>query len=94
MGLKHASPSGRGGEVRVSLKTGPDGQTRLGVSDDGVGLPADLKTRQSRSLGLQLVGDLTRQFRGALETGPGAAFAVTFRPRMDGSLARRSQNGE
>ncbi len=92
--LKHAFPLGRGGEVRVSLKTGPDGQTRLGVSDDGVGLPADLKTRRSHSLGLQLVGDLTRQLQGALEVGPGAAFAVTFRPRKEGSLPRRSRNGE
>jgi PAS domain S-box-containing protein len=54
---------------------------RLRVSDTGVGLPADFETRRSQSLGLQLVGDLTRQLDATLEigAGPGAQFTMTFR---------------
>ena len=54
----------------------------LRVVDNGVGLPKDFATRQSRSLGLQLVSDLARQMRGHLmvDPGPAAAFEVTFTP--------------
>jgi PAS domain S-box-containing protein len=52
----------------------------LRVSDTGIGLPADFETRRGQSLGLQLVGDLTRQLAATLEIGPGpgAVFVVTF----------------
>ena len=50
------------------------------MSDNGVGLPADLDWRQSRSLGLRLVQILAGQLRGTVETGagPGAEFRITF----------------
>ena len=82
--LKHAFPDGRTGTVTVSLRMAPETPTAtLTVSDTGVGLPADLAERQSRSLGLQLVHDLARQLRGHLtvDTEHGARWRVSFTPR-------------
>ncbi|MEO8358904.1 MAG: response regulator [Vicinamibacteria bacterium] len=80
--VKHAFPAERPGEVRVELtRTGESG-LRLRVSDDGVGLPADLSARRGASLGLQLVSDLARQLGGELKIGEGpeAVFEVTMAP--------------
>ena len=76
--LKHAFPGGRSGEIRVSLHAGAEGTIQLRVSDTGAGLPAAFATRQRTSLGLQLVSDLARQLRGALEVGPESSFTVSF----------------
>ena len=81
--LKHGFPGEARGEVRVSLTRELNGAVRLRVGDTGIGLPDDFETRRSASLGLQLVSDLARQLQGELEVGPGAAFSVTFRPRLD-----------
>lgn len=81
--IKHAFPAGRGGEVKIGLAAAEDGAVRLTVSDDGVGLPADLAARQANSLGLLLVNDLARQLGGSLQTASegGASFSVTFHPK-------------
>ena len=79
--LKHAFPGSSGGEVTVALEhDAATGTVCLRVSDNGVGLPADLDWRQSCSLGLRLVQILAGQLRGLVETGtgPGADFIVTF----------------
>ena len=83
--LKHAFASGRQGEVSVSLERDSSGRARLSVSDTGPGLPEDFDARRSKSLGMQLVGDLSRQLGGQLEIrpGPGASFSVIF-PAPDG----------
>ncbi len=83
--LKHAFPDGREGEIRIGLVRTPAGQVLLGVSDNGVGLPADLAALRTHSLGLQLVTDLARQLHGTLELsapGAGAVFTVTFAPSV------------
>lgn len=78
--VKHAFPAGRAGELRIELHRLTDQRLRVGVSDDGVGLPPDFERKKSASLGLQLVSDLVRQLNGVLEiqAGPGARFDVTF----------------
>lgn len=76
--LKHGFPGGSG-EVRVSLNPLEDGKAQLRVSDTGIGLPEDFRTRRTGSLGLQLVDDLARQLLGAVEVGPGASFTIVFR---------------
>jgi two-component sensor histidine kinase len=52
----------------------------LMVSDNGVGLPADLDLENLDSLGLDLVHLLTGQIGGLLEMGRsgGASFKITF----------------
>ena len=81
--LKHAFPGGRVGKVLISLQPVPGSnstQWRLAVSDNGIGLPAELEIEKSDSLGLKLVSDLARQLQGRFEIGPGpgATFAVEF----------------
>jgi two-component sensor histidine kinase len=78
--LKHAFPAGRPGEIVLGLSSHGDRAVRLLVRDDGVGLPKDLNVRNTRSLGLQLVNDLTRQIGGTLNvhTNGGTSFQVEF----------------
>ena len=59
--LKHAFPHGRSGEITVTLRNEPDEQLFLSVSDDGVGIPADLDIAETATLGLQLVRLLADQ---------------------------------
>ncbi len=78
--LKHAFRGKDEGAVTVALRKSADGQTCLTVSDDGIGLPADLDWRQSPTLGLQLVSMLARQLGGTMEVhkGDGAEFRIVF----------------
>ncbi len=78
--LKHAFPEGRSGEVRISLHRGPGAIIRLGVKDDGVGLPPGFDLGLSDSLGMQIVVTLVSQIEGRLKTGQerGADFQVEF----------------
>ncbi len=81
--LKHAFPQGRTGEIRIAMTAhGEPASLRLSVSDNGVGLPADLESRRKTSLGLQLVSDLALQLGGELQIspGPGTMFTVEFTP--------------
>jgi two-component sensor histidine kinase len=82
--LKHAFPggtavSGRRPEIRIMLHP-VDGNCALVVSDNGVGLPADLDPCSTTSLGLQIVEVLTRQLKGTIEVDRqgGTAFKITF----------------
>ena len=82
--LKHAFPQGAAGEVRISLHAVDGGPAvRLTIADNGAGLPADFEEARQRSLGLQLVGDLTRELHGTLDiqSARGASFSLTFVPR-------------
>ena len=86
--FKHAFPNGRHGEVRVDLlplASGPG--WRLRVADNGVGLPPDFDPARLTSLGMKLCLDLTRQLGTRLEigAGPGAQFAMEYRPCANGS---------
>ncbi|MBI5586107.1 MAG: PAS domain S-box protein [Deltaproteobacteria bacterium] len=79
--LKHAFPAGREGIVRIEARVAGDGEVEVTVSDNGVGLPAELDFSRLSSLGLRLVQGLTeRQLRGRLEIkrGAGAAFTVRW----------------
>jgi len=79
-GLKHAFPQGRSGSMGVHFhKSGEDYVLR--VVDDGVGFPEDLDFRKTKSLGLQIVNDLTDQIRGTVELvrGGGTEFKITFK---------------
>jgi two-component sensor histidine kinase len=80
--LKYAYPPEthpQGGEIRVKADHQPGGLV-VEVSDDGVGLPAGFEIgRASRSLGMRVVGSLTRQLGGSLTTparGQGACFRL------------------
>lgn len=88
--LKYAYPDPAfpgGGEIRV--RTARDGRTLcVEVADDGIGLPDGFEIgRASKSLGMRVVGSLTRQLGGTL-TIPPAGKGTTFRlavPLEEGS---------
>jgi PAS domain S-box-containing protein len=79
--LKHAFPPDQTGEICIDLRA-TDGQIVLTVSDNGIGLPPEVKVHQAESLGLQLVNTLTEQLEGSLDIDrrSGTAFRIAFSP--------------
>jgi two-component sensor histidine kinase len=78
--LKHAFPNGRPGKIRIEFHANSDNQYTLTVSDNGVGLPQDLNSGTTQSLGLRLVNVLTQQLEGRLGVNGknGTCFSITF----------------
>ncbi len=78
--LKYAYPHGRAGEIRVDLSASESGEVTLTVRDFGVGLPASVDWKNSKSLGLPIVDLLSQQIGGTLnvQRSPGAMFTVKF----------------
>ena len=79
--LKHAFPKNADGEIKVMLRSGPDGICTLCVEDSGVGISADLEVNTNKSLGLRLVRSLTQQIRGTFELvkiNPGTSAHLQF----------------
>ena len=83
--LKYAFPDGENGEIEIDLRPGEQsGKLTLTVQDNGVGLPRDLDLEHTKTLGLSLVRDLTRQLEGTVEirnqpSGQGTVAKITFR---------------
>lgn len=88
--MKHAFPQGRDGEIRVVLRAEQGGRFTLEVSDNGVGLPADLDFRGSASLGLHLVNILVRQIGGTVEIdrSAGTKFVFNFKGKYSQGTKR------
>ena len=82
--LKYAFPKFRNGEIHLALHTDQDDEERLRhiliVSDNGTGLPKDLDITKTKSLGMQLVKNLTSQLGGQLEVtnNKGVTFTIIF----------------
>ena len=78
--LKHAFPVDEPGRISIRVEPLGEGRHVLRVQDDGVGLPEGLDFGRADSLGLQLVGDLTRQLRGTISIvrERGTTFSIAF----------------
>ncbi|MGJ7512299.1 PAS domain-containing protein [Variovorax sp. GT1P44] len=78
--LKHAFPLNRPGRIVVELKLLANGTCRLGVRDNGIGLPSEYEDDYPDSLGLRLVGNLALQLHASTEVvrDGGTAFAIVF----------------
>jgi PAS domain S-box-containing protein len=79
--LKHAFPGGRKGDIRIDLHSSAnDGKYVFVVSDNGIGMPANLDFRKTETLGLQLVDTLITQLDATVEIdrSGGTTFRITF----------------
>jgi PAS domain S-box-containing protein len=90
--FKHAFPDGRSGSVTVQLAYVPnriavergqsldEGEGKLVVQDDGVGLPPDLNWMETPSMGWYLVNVLVQQLQGQIEVAslPGTSVTIQF----------------
>lgn len=81
--IKYAFPDERQGTIRI--EGGRNGDIKLIVRDDGVGVGQKQEPSRRKSLGLQIVGILCRQLKGTLEqtppecqSEPGTAFRISF----------------
>ena len=84
--FKYAFPTGsteREPVLRIEL-SGGKGSVRLSVADNGIGFPKDFDSGKSGTLGMQIIGTLTRQLGGSLhlESQDGARVTVEF-PRQE-----------
>ncbi|HMK53903.1 MAG TPA: PAS domain S-box protein [Methanobacteriaceae archaeon] len=78
--MKHAFIDGSKGKINIDFHKEGD-EFILIVSDTGVGFPADLDFRNTKSLGLQLVNSLVGQIDGEIELdrSQGTEFKITFK---------------
>jgi two-component sensor histidine kinase len=94
--LRHGFPGGRRGSVEIEVRR-REGWVRLAVRDDGIGVPEGLELRRPKSLGLQIVGTLTRQLKGNLELdrSQGTTFRIEFPESASsvGNASLHSTNG-
>ncbi len=75
--LKHAFPNNKSGEVRVSLKL-IGNRYKLIVSDNGIGFPEEIDFKNTESLGLQLVNNITGQLDGEIDLDRSVGTKVTI----------------
>jgi len=77
--LKHAFPKGRSGKISVGFDSDQT-NWRLEVSDDGIGLPADIDPAHVNSMGFQLIHLLAQQVGGSVDVirDAGTRFAISF----------------
>ena len=85
--LRHAFPGDRRGQIFFGLQERQDGSVAIRVSDDGIGLPAEVQWRRSGSLGSFLVNTLSENLKGelALDAHTGTSFELRFYPAPAGA---------
>jgi PAS domain S-box-containing protein len=77
--LKHGLKGMETGSIRISLKQAA-GKYHILIANDGNRLPENFSLDQSETLGMQLIGSLTRQLNGNLtfDREPKTTFCLTF----------------
>ncbi len=80
--FKHAFPNQEQGLIAVTLyKSDDDRHLNLIISDDGVGMPAQINLQDTNSLGLRLVRILAQQLRANLKMS--SAIGTSFHLTVD-----------
>lgn len=79
--LKHGFPGDRSGEIRIGLRIAEDGEIRLKIGDNGIGLPAGFDIKAVDSMGMQIITLLIEQIESRLEIDQtrGAEFLLIFK---------------
>jgi len=80
--LKYAFPEGNKGEVVINIRR-EDHTLKVVYKDNGIGIPADLDWRNTRSLGLRLVRSLVEQLNGKIELdkSAGTVFSMVLQEK-------------
>jgi len=78
--LKHAFPDKHSGKVHISFVKNDGHRYIFSVSDNGIGFSGSPDTSTSKSLGMHLVSELTRQIGGTLtiQHKNGTSFIIEF----------------
>ena len=89
--LKYAFPNGGRGELRIQLRERTEKRYTLLISDNGIGMPADLDIENTKSLGLRIVLSLVSQLEGQLEIlrHKGTEFKINFQDQSFSTTAAR-----
>jgi PAS domain S-box-containing protein len=78
--LKHAFPQGRHGTISIRLTKREGNEWEFVVSDNGIGMPANLDVKTASTFGLQLIRGLAdHQMRGKVEFRQGNGTTVVIR---------------
>jgi PAS domain S-box-containing protein len=77
--LKHAFPAHGRGIIAINLRCRKN-RVKLRLSDDGIGIPANILRGETNTLGMQLIETLVEQIRGELkiDTEMGSSFELEF----------------
>ncbi|MGB3149331.1 MAG: sensor histidine kinase, partial [Maribacter sp.] len=65
--LKYGFEDEEEGEIYIALKKEIDKQYTLNIGDNGVGYPDTITYKNTKSLGLKLIYNLTRQLKGTIQ---------------------------
>ena len=78
--FKYAFPDNRKGDIWVHFTRTPEGNYRLTVQDNGVGLPPSFKPEESGHFGFTLVNTLVQQLSGSMDiqNDNGTQITITF----------------
>ncbi len=79
--LKYGIKDDENGEIHIALRKDNDKAFVLNIGDNGVGFPEKVNFRNSKSLGLKLIHNLTRQLKGSIVrdySKKGTNYIVTF----------------
>ncbi|MHC4481428.1 MAG: sensor histidine kinase, partial [Planctomycetota bacterium] len=88
--ISNAVRHGEAGRIDIELAK-QDGRVVLRVTDDGVGLPADVEG--SRGMGLRIMRYRARTVGGTLRVGPGARGGAVVECKLPIGQARGSEEG-
>ncbi|MGB8227176.1 MAG: histidine kinase dimerization/phosphoacceptor domain -containing protein [Sedimentisphaerales bacterium] len=79
--LKYAFPQGAKGNIGVSILPAEEDYVEMIISDNGIGLPAELDFQKTETLGLQIVNTLVKNQLGGeieLDRSIGTKFKIKF----------------
>ncbi|MEI7810837.1 MAG: histidine kinase dimerization/phosphoacceptor domain -containing protein [Ignavibacteria bacterium] len=80
--LKHAFPERRQGRILFSMKKDSNKNCVILLSDNGIGTPDEINTKDQKTLGLFLISSLTEQIDGTLQisgSNSGTEYTITFK---------------
>jgi len=79
--LKYGFKDEEEGEIYIALKKELNKQYVLNIGDNGIGFPETVNYKNSKSLGLKLIHNLTRQLKGTIQrdiTKKGTNYIIKF----------------